>query len=168
MKLIAAADAKWGIGLKNELLVRIPQDQQYFRQETTGRVVVMGRKTLESFPNQKPLPNRVNIVMTRQEDYAPEGVTVVHDIDELKKVLKQYDPEDLYCIGGEQIYKLLLPLCDTALITRIDHVYEADAYLPDLDHDPEWKLTMRSEEQTYFSLIYYFLTYERISGGEKL
>ena len=89
MNLIAAVDKNWGIGLKNKLLVSIPDDMKFFRQTTTGKVVVMGRKTLESFPGGKPLKNRVNIVMTRDKDYRADGAVVVHDLDELHEELKK-------------------------------------------------------------------------------
>ncbi|MCR5527241.1 MAG: dihydrofolate reductase [Lachnospiraceae bacterium] len=161
MIAIVAADKNWGIGLKNDLLVRIPSDQKFFREKTTGKVVVMGRKTLESFPGKKPLPNRVNIVLTRNKDYAPEGVTVVHDIEELNKVIEAYNKDDVYLIGGASIYKQLIGMCDTAIVTKIDKVYEADTYFPNLDEDENWEMTQESEEQTYFDLIYYFCTYTK-------
>ena len=162
MNLIAAVDQNWAIGNKNELLVRIPADQKFFRETTTGKVVVMGRKTLESFPNGLPLKNRTNIVLTHDHTYKVPGAVVVHDMDELHEELKKYDSEDVYVIGGEQIYRQMLPYCDTAHMTKIDHAYEADAYFPNLDEKEEWKITATSDEQTYFDLEYYFYKYERI------
>ena len=159
MIAIAAVDEKWAIGLKGDLLVRIPADQKYFRETTTGKVVVMGRKTLESFPGSKPLPNRTNIVLTANPSYKPEGVTVVHSIDELEGLLKNYNEDDIYLIGGAKVYQSLIDRCDKALITKIDKVYEADAYFPDLDSKDEWEKSAESEEQTYFDLIYYFCKY---------
>ena len=108
MNLIAAVDQNWAIGNKNELLVRIPADQKFFRETTTGKVVVMGRKTLESFPNGLPLKNRTNIVLTHDHTYKVPGAVVVHDMDELHEELKKYDSEDIYVIGGETIYRQLL------------------------------------------------------------
>ena len=162
MNLITAVDQNWAIGNKNELLVRIPADQKFFRETTTGKVVVMGRKTLESFPNGLPLKNRTNIVLTHDHTYKVPGAVVVHDMDELHEELKKYDSEDVYVIGGEQIYRQMLPYCDTAHMTKIDHAYEADAYFPNLDEKEEWKITATSEEQTYFDLEYYFYRYERV------
>ena len=133
MNLIAAVDKNWAIGCKNKLLVSIPADMKFFRETTTGKVVVMGRKTLESFPNGQPLKKRVNIVLTH-----------------------------IYVIGGETIYKQLLDDCDVAHITKIDYAFEADAYFPNLDEMPEWKITQDSEEQTYFDLEYYFYKYDKI------
>ena len=161
MNLIAAVDKNWGIGINNKLLVSIPEDMKFFRQTTTGKVVVMGRKTLESFPNKKPLKNRVNIVLTSDKNYQADGAVVVHSIDELHEELKKYDSEDIYVIGGESIYRQLVDECDVAHITKIDYAYEADAFFPNLDEKPEWKITADSEEQTYFDIEYYFYKYEK-------
>lgn len=161
MNVIAAVDKNWGIGNKNELLVSIPADMKFFRETTTGKVVVMGRKTLESFPNGLPLKNRVNIVLTRDNAYKAPGAILVHDMEELLEELKKYPSEDIYVIGGEKIYAQLLDQCDVAHITKIDFAFEADAYFPNLDEKPEWEITADSEEQTYFDLEYYFYRYER-------
>lgn len=161
MNVIAAVDKNWGIGNKNELLVSIPADMKFFRETTTGKVVVMGRKTLESFPNGLPLKNRVNIVLTRDTAYKAPGAILVHDMEELLEELKKYPGEDIYVIGGEKIYAQLLDQCDVAHITKIDFAFEADAYFPNLDEKPEWEITADSEEQTYFDLEYYFYRYER-------
>lgn len=162
MNLIAAVDQNWAIGNKNELLVKIPADQKFFRETTTGKVVVMGRKTLESFPNGLPLKNRTNIVLTRDMNYEVKDAIVLHSLDELHEELKKYPSEDIYVIGGETIYRQLLDECDVAHITKIQFAYEADAYFPNLDELPEWKITADSEEQTYFDLEYYFYKYERV------
>lgn len=162
MNLIAAVDKNWGIGYKNKLLVSIPDDMKFFRQTTTGKVVVMGRKTLESFPNGQPLKNRVNIVLTGDKNYQVKDAVIVHDMDELHAELAKYDSNDIYVIGGESIYRQLVDECDVAHITKIDYVYEADAYFPNLDEKSEWKIAEDSEEQTYFDLEYYFLKYEKV------
>ncbi len=161
MKVIAAVDENWAIGKKNELLVSIPADMKFFRTTTTGHVVVMGRKTLESFPNQKPLPNRVNIVMTRDADYQVKGAVVVHSEEELKETLAPYDTDEVFVIGGESIYGQLIDQCDVAYITKIDYAYDADAHFPNLDEKPEWQVADESEEQTYFDLTYTFMRYEK-------
>ena len=161
MNLIAAVDENWAIGKNNQLLVRIPADQKFFREMTTGRVVVMGRKTLESFPNVQPLKNRTNIVLTHNKDYAVKDAVVVHSMDELHEELKKYDSDDVFVIGGEKIYEQLLDECDVAHITKIDFAYDADAYFPNLDQNPDWEITGDSEEQTYFDLEYYFYRYEK-------
>lgn len=161
MNLIVNVDKNWAIGLGSKLLVRIPQDMKYFRSMTTGHVVVMGRKTLESFPESKPLPNRANIVLTRDQGYQAPGAVVVHSMEELKEELEKYSGEEIFVIGGGQIYRELLPLCDKAYVTKVDRAFDADVYFPDLDQDPQWKMTKVSEEQTYFDLEYVFAVYER-------
>ncbi len=161
MNCIVAVDENWAIGYKNELLVRIPADQKFFRQETTGKVVVLGRKTLETFPQGRPLPNRINIIVSTKQDYQVKDAIVVHSIEELLEELKKYDTKDVYIIGGDSIYKQMLPYCDTAHVTKIDRAYEADTYFPNLDEMGEWEITADSDEQVYFDLTYHFLKYER-------
>ena len=161
MNLIAAVDKNWAIGYQNKLLTSIPEDMKFFRQTTTGKVVVMGRKTLESFPGKKPLKNRTNIVLTKNPSYQAEGAIVVHSEDELREELKKYDSEDIFVIGGESIYRQLLDECDKAYITKIEYAYTADAYFPNLDEKEEWKITAESEEHTCFDLEYFFLIYEQ-------
>ncbi len=161
MNLIVAVDKNWAIGNKNRLLVSIPEDMQFFRRETTGKVVVMGRKTLESFPGGQPLKNRTNIVITKDLCYNVNGAIVCHSVEEAVKVLEQYDTDDIYIIGGESIYRQFLPMCTVAHVTKINYSYEADTYFPDLDSTGEWIVTESSDERTYFDLEYEFLKYER-------
>lgn len=161
MKMIVAADRNWAIGNERKLLVSIPNDQKMFRLETTGKTVIYGRKTLETFPGQQPLINRKNVILSRQPDYRVKGAVVVHSLQELEKELFDTPGNEIYVIGGESVYRQLLPLCDEAWVTKIDHVFEADRYFPDLDQDPEWELVADSEEQTYFNLEYRFLKYKR-------
>lgn len=161
MNLIVAVDKNWAIGKQNKLLVSIPADMKFFRETTTGKVVVMGRKTLESFPGGQPLKNRVNIVVTKDRDYRVKDAIVVHSVEELCEELKHYPTEDVYVIGGESIYRQMLPYCKVAYVTKIDHAYEADTYFPDLDADENWSLIGETEEQTYFDLEYIFTKYEQ-------
>ena len=161
MNAIVAVDNNWAIGCKNNLLVRIPADHKNFRQETTGKVVVLGRKTLETFPQGMPLPNRTNIILSTNPDYKVKDAVVVHSRAELDEELKKYPTEDVYIIGGESVYRMMLPDCDVVHVTKIDHDYQADAYFPDLDQDEAWEITAESEEQTYFDLPYYFVKYEK-------
>lgn len=162
MNLIAAVDKNWAIGKDNGLLVSIPADMKFFRETTTGKVVVMGRKTLESFPNGLPLKNRVNIVLTTDYSYQVKDTVIVHSKEELEEELQKYNSEDIYVIGGESVYRLLLDACDTAHITKIDYAYEADAFFPNLDENPDWEIVADSEEQTYFDLEFYFLKYQKV------
>lgn len=162
MNLIVAVDRNWAIGKDNQLLVRIPADMKFFQGETTGKIVVMGRKTLESFPGAVPLPRRTNIVLTRNRDYHVKGAQVVNSREDLFEEMRKYPSEDVYIIGGDSVYKQFLPFCDTAYVTKIDFAYEADAYFPDLDAMEEWKEVSSSEEQTYFDLEYTFVKYEKV------
>ena len=161
MNLIVAVDANWAIGKDNESLVKIPADQKFFREITTGKVVVMGRKTLLSFPNGLPLKNRTNIILTHDESFHAPDAIIVHSLDELMQELKHYDSEDIYVIGGESVYRQLIDACDVAHVTKIDYAFDADTYFPNLDEMPEWEITADSEEQTYFDLEYYFYKYEK-------
>ena len=161
MKAILAADKNWGIGYNNHLLVSIPSDMKFFRQTTTGKVVVVGRKTLESFPNGMPLKNRTNIVLTGNQNYQVKDAIVVHSEDELMEELKKYDSDDIYVIGGESVYRMMLPYCDTAYVTKIDRAFQADTFFPNLDEMDEWVMTEESEEQTCFDLEFCFTKYER-------
>ena len=161
MKAILSADRNWGIGNGNKLLVSIPSDMKFFRQTTTGKVVVMGRKTLESFPNGQPLKNRTNIVLTSNQDYKVKDAVIVHSKEELLKTLEQYDSENIYIIGGESIYRMMLPYCDTVFVTKIDRAFQADTFFPNLDEMEEWQMTEEGEEQTCFDLEFRFTKYER-------
>ena len=127
MQAIVAADNNWGIGYQNRLLVSIPSDMKFFRQKTTGNVVVMGRKTLESFPNGLPLKNRVNIVLTKNKNYQVKDAVIVHSEEELLEELKKYPSEKIYVIGGESIYKMMLPYCDIVYVTKISKLSEMDS-----------------------------------------
>lgn len=162
MNLIVAVDKNWAIGYKNDLLVKIPADQRFFRETTTGKVVIMGRKTLESFPQKQPLKNRTNIVITKDKNYTVKDAIVVHSVEEAIDRVKDVPTDQIYVIGGASIYEQMLPYCKVAHVTKIDYSYQADTYFSNLDQDPNWKLVADSEEQTYYDLVYYFNRYERI------
>ena len=161
MKAILSADKNCGIGYHNRLLVSIPSDMKFFRQTTTGKVVVMGRKTLESFPNGMPLKNRTNIVLTGNKGYHVKDAVIVHSKEELLEELKKYDTDDVYVIGGESIYRMLLPYCSTVYVTKIDQAFQAETFFPNLDEMDEWVMTEEGEEQTCFDLELVFTKYER-------
>ncbi len=162
MNLIVAVDENWAIGKGNDLLVSIPQDMKFFRETTMGKVVVMGRKTLESFPGGQPLKKRTNIVLTRDKNYQVKDAIVLHTVEEVLEELKKYDEEEIFIIGGESIYRQFLPYCKLAHVTKIHHAYEADTYFPNLDEMDDWEVTGVSDEQTYFNLEYEFMRYERV------
>ena len=160
MKAIAAVSEKWGIGKDNKLLFHLREDMDFFRETTTGNVVVMGRKTLESFPGGQPLKNRVNIVLSKDPEYNPVGCVVVHSIEELREEIKKYDKE-IYVIGGGSVYKALLPYIDTALITRIYAQPEADTFFPNLDKDKHWEIVDCTELKSEASQYFRFVTYKK-------
>ena len=162
MNLIVAVDKNWGIGYKGTQPVEIPMDRKFFRETTSGKVVVLGRKTLETFPNGLPLMNRTNIILTENREFKAKGAIVCHSLEEVLEELKKYDDEDIYVIGGDSIYRQMLPYCKLAHITRIHHTYEADTYFPNLDQMEDWEITGISDEQTYFDLEYEFVRYERV------
>ncbi len=165
MNLIAAVDKNWAIGRGGRLLVSIPEDQRLFREETLGKVVVMGRKTLESLPGGQPLHGRTTVVLTRDPAFHVKGAQVCHSLEEALEILKKYPTEDIFVAGGQEIYEQFLPLCDVAHITYIDYAYEADTHFPNLDQDGEWKLLLTGEEQTYFDLCYEFRLYRRVKAA---
>ena len=161
MNAIAAVDRNWAIGREGGLLFHLPTDMKHFRDLTVGGTVILGRKTLETFPNGLPLKNRTNIVLTRNPEYKVKGAEVVHTVEEALELISEYPPEDVYVIGGDTIYRQFLPYCDVAHVTHIDHEYMADAWFPNLEEDPEWELTGESDEKTYFDLEFTFCKYER-------
>ena len=161
MNIIVAADKNWAIGANGKLLVSIPSDMKFFRQMTEGKVVVLGRKTLATFPNGLPLVNRKNIILTRNPEMKAKGATIVHSVEEALEELAGYEDEDIFIIGGGHIYEEFLPYCNVAHVTKIDHTYRADTFFPNLDETGEWEITADSDEQTYFDLEYTFLKYER-------
>ena len=143
MNLIASADRNWAIGLNNKLLIRIPEDMKFFQKTTTGKVVVMGRNTLLSFPEGKPLKNRVNIVLS--PDDMGEGVITVHSLEELFEEVKKYPPDDVFVIGGASVYRTLIPYCTHVLVTKVEADGGAEVFVPDLDADQNFRLTEESE-----------------------
>ena len=161
MNLIVAVDKNWAIGYKGNLLISIPDDMKFFRTKTTGHTVVMGKNTLLSFPNSKPLKNRNNIVIALERDFTVDGAITVYSIDEALEALKEFENDEIYVIGGGSIYKQLLPYCDTAYITYIDKEFEADTFIPNLDEDDAWEITDRSGVLEYEDIKYEFRTYGR-------
>ncbi len=160
LTLIVAADKNWAIGKDGKLLTSIPEDLNFFRQTTRDKVVIMGRKTVESLPGGRPLPNRQTILVTRDENYKMSDVTIAHSVEEALELAKK-SGTDIYIAGGGAIYEQMLNLCDDALVTYIDYSYQADTWFPNLDKRPEWVLASESEEQTHFDIVYYFRHYIR-------
>ncbi|HOM01663.1 MAG TPA: dihydrofolate reductase [Acetivibrio sp.] len=159
MKAIVAVDLNWAIGCKGNLLERIPEDMRFFKQMTLGKVVVMGRKTFESLPGKEPLKDRVNIILSKSGDFENDKIIVCPSLDELFCELKKYNSDDIFIIGGEAVYTLLLPYCSEAYVTKIDNEYPADKYFPNLDEMGEWEQVSISEAKEYNNIRYSFLKY---------
>ena len=160
MKAILHVDKEWGIGKKNSLMFSIPADMKFFRETTTGRVVVMGSNTLKSFPNGNPLKNRTNIVLY-PEGEKREDCIVVGSLEELFSEIKKYPPDEVFVIGGMIMYRTLLPYCTEVLVTKVDAVGGADAYYENLDKNPDWILTEQSEEFIENGIAFTFCIYKR-------
>lgn len=172
MNLIVAVDREWGIGNKGDLLARVRGDLRNFASLTSGKVVICGSKTLKTFPNGKPLKNRVNIVLSRDPELKIEGAQVAHSPEEVLLLTEKYDGGDVFVIGGAQIYRLLLPYCDCCYVTKFEKSFEKDAFFTDLDGSPEWALAYRGpllrsceETDTEKDMDYYFTKYRRIKNG---
>ena len=162
MKAIVAVDRNWAIGNQGQLLVSIPNDHKMFRKETLNKVILYGRKTLETFPMSQPLDRRRNIILSRNPEFSVKNAEIARSVEEALSMVKDVPEEDVYVIGGATIYKEFLPYVDTVHVTRVDYSYAADAWFPNLDEDPDWEVTAESDEQTYFDLPYTFVKYERI------
>lgn len=161
MNLMITADRNWAIGNHGDRLVSIPEEQKLMREETLGKVLVMSRKTLESFPGGQPLYGRTTIVLSRNPSYSPKGTRACHSLEEALNVLSAYPTEDIFILGGHSIFTQFLPYCDTVHATYVDYSYNADTHFPNLTQSPDWTLRMESEEQTYFSICYTFQLYQR-------
>lgn len=162
MNLIVSVDKNWGIGKNGKLLFSLSQDMEFFKDTTMHKVVVMGRKTLDSLPDGRPLENRVNIVLTNDKSFEREGVCVCHSVDELMDFVKKYDSNEVFVIGGGEIYKLLLPYCDTAYITKIQAEKSADTFMVNLDKQSDWIEECSSKDFTHEDVLYRFFVYKRV------
>ncbi len=161
MELVVVVDAQYGIGLNGNLLCHIPSDLKRFKALTTGHVVIMGRKTLESFPGKKPLPNREHIILSRNDDFTIDNpmVSICHNIQELASAVENISDKKLFIIGGGTIYEQLLPYCSKAHVTKIKQSFEADTFFPNLDELPNWQVLESSEDITENDIEYNFVTY---------
>lgn len=169
MNLVVAVDNNWAIGNKGDLLAHVRADLKEFARLTTGHVVILGSKTLSTFPGGRILKDRTNIVLSSRTEYNPEGAIMARSFEDLKKILENYDSDDVFVIGGASVYKELLPLVDTCFVTKFDKSFEADAFFPNLDESGEWKMVYRGPEQksnpekdTEPDLSFYFTKYRRV------
>ncbi len=159
MKAIVAVDRKWGIGKNNSLLFNIPLDMDFFRRTTLNKVVVMGSNTLNSFPNAKPLKNRTNIVLFPRAAKR-EDCIIVESLAELSVLLKQFNTEEVFIIGGASVYATMLPFCDTVFVTKVDADGQAELFYPNLDDMPNWKMTEQSKPVKDGEYTLTFCTYK--------
>lgn len=155
MQAIVAVSQSWGIGKGGDLLFRLPSDLRRFKAMTTGHTVIMGRKTLDSLPGGKGLPHRRNLVLSRQSDFAPDRAEVIHSVEDILKTAE----DDAFVIGGQQVYEQLLPYCARVYVTKVLADPEADAFFPDLDKLPEWKVASTGEMLTENGLSFQYVEY---------
>ena len=159
MELIVAVYDDWGIGKDGTQPVALSADRKFFRETTRGAMVIVGRRTIEDFPGQKPLPGRVNVALTRNQAEIP-GFTVCHSPEEAAELAKTADRAMV--IGGGSIYKQMLPLCDTAYVTKVHCTPESDTFFPNLDADPDWKLEQILLSGAENGIAYDMCLYKRI------
>lgn len=161
MDVVVNVSENWGIGFENRLLVCISADLRRFREITTGKTVILGRKTLATFPGGKPLKNRRNIVLTHDRDFAVEGAETAHDLHELFSMLS--DTDQVCVIGGASIYGQLLEYCSHASVTKSYVNKKADCFFPDLDELPSWKIEKKSEILEENGVQFQYIDYVNIS-----
>ena len=159
MNMIVCVSRSWGIGKDNRLLFHIPDDLKQFKALTTGKTVVMGHNTLRSLPGGKPLPNRANIVLSRDPHLTVEGAVVCHSVQDVLIEVSALPHSEVFIIGGESVYRAFLPYCRRALITKVDADPEADAFFPDLLEHPQWKIRRESDFMEHDGLSYQYVEY---------
>ncbi len=160
MKLIVAVDENWGIGKDNSLLFSIPEDMAFFRTATKGKIVVMGRLTLQSLPGCAPLKNRENIVLTQNATFACDGAQICTTVQQLCDILSRYNSDDIFIIGGDSIYNQFFDCCEEAYITKVFADGSADKFFPNLDNLPNWQQIEQSDTKSIENLEYCFCTYK--------
>ena len=159
MIAIVAVDRNWGIGQEGEQLLYIPEDLKRFKNFTTGNTIVLGRKTMFTFPGKKPLKNRRNLILSRNPEFRPEGAEVFPDLDSL--MAQVTDPDNTYVVGGAQVYHTMIGQCDRAYITKIDAAYPADCWFPNLDEDPNWEVESEGEWMEHEGVKFRYVNYKR-------
>lgn len=163
MRAIVNVSPDWGIGFENRLLFAIPEDLRRFRQLTEGGVVICGRKTLETFPGGRPLKNRRNLILTHDPAFAAEGAETVQNLQQLFPLLRQVPPDSLWVIGGESVYRQLLPYCSGAAVTKTYADVQADRFFPNLDTLPGWELRRAEPVMESGGVSFQFLDYVNLS-----
>jgi len=163
MNLIVAVDQNYGIGSGNELLYYIPEDLKFFKFKTLNKVIVMGSKTFLSLPDSAPLKNRTNIILTQNENLNAKGAIVANSIPALAEVLKSYNSDDIFVIGGASVYTELLPFVKTAYVTKIEATRPAESFFPDIEKEESWKLLDSSKKYVSSGISFSFLAFENIA-----
>ena len=167
MNLIVNVGPDWGIGRDGALLTPISADLKRFRQLTSGKTVILGRKTLATFPGGRPLKNRRNLILSRDPSFQVEGAEVVHSVEELFQAVAETPDEELWVIGGAAVYELLLPWCTAAEVTKNDAPDKADTFFPDLDRLPGWTLVETGPELVENGVSFRYLRYENTAPEER-
>lgn len=157
MNVIVMVDENWAIGKDGDQLVYIKPDLKRFQTLTTGHSILLGRKTLDTFPGGKPLKNRRNLILSKKEDFEVVNGEVFHSVEEVLAAA----PEDTFVVGGESVYRQLLPFCDKAFITKVQGAFPADCYFPNLDQDTHWKMVEEEGPFLHEGIRYSYVTYER-------
>lgn len=161
MNLIVAVDSQWGIGKNGGLLTYLPEDLPFFKKMTTGHVIVLGRKTLESFPQGKPLKDRINLVISSTLSASSDTMIVCPTLEKALEKLKSYSSDEIFIVGGGSIYTQFLPYCTTAYVTKINQCLHADTFIPNLDISSQWQLIEEGTPKQYNTLEYRFTKYIR-------
>ena len=159
MIAIVAVDKNWGIGKDGEQLIYITEDLKRFKAFTTGNTIILGRKTMYTFPGAKPLKNRRNLILSRNPEFRPEGAEVFPDLESLME--KVTDSENTYVVGGASVYHTMIGQCDRAFITKIDAEYPADCWFPTLDEDPNWEVVSEGEWMEEDGVRFRYVDYKR-------
>lgn len=159
MIAIVAVDQSWGIGKDGEQLLYIPEDLKRFKAFTTGNTIILGRKTMYTFPGAKPLKNRRNLILSRNPDFHPEGAEVYPGLEELMAHVT--DPDNTYVVGGASVYHTMIGQCDRAYVTKIDAAWPADCWFPNLDEDPNWEVESVGEELEHEGVKFRYVNYRR-------
>ena len=162
MNLIAAVDERWGIGKDGKLLFHIPDDLKFFKNKTTGNIIVIGRKTLESFPNGKALPDRINIVLSHNSLYKADDIILCSSIKGVLEGIKKYPDREVFIAGGGSVYSEFLDYCDYAYITKVYSTKDADTYLENLDENNDWETVYKSGIKYNNDIKFQFLQYKRL------
>ena len=159
MIAIVAVDKNWGIGKDGEQLIYIPEDLKRFKAFTIGNAIILGRKTMYTFPGGKPLKGRRNLILSRTADFAPEGAEVFPGLEKLMEQVT--DPDNTYVVGGASVYHTMIGQCDRAYVTKIDAEYPADCWFPDLDEDPNWVVESEGEWMEHEGVRFRYVNYKR-------